>query len=339
MKLLITGGAGFIGSNFVHHVLRERRFVQILNYDLLTYAGNQDNLRDVENDPRYRFVQGDIANPGLVDKVFADFKPDAVINFAAETHVDRSIHGGALDFVRTNVNGVQVLLEAIRKHKTTTFVHISTDEVYGALELDAGLPKVETDPFEPNSPYSASKAGGDLLCRAYHQTYGVPVIVTHAANNYGPYHFPEKVIPFFITRALKDEKLPLYGDGKNVRDWLHVEDHCSAILAVLERGQFGGVYNIGADNEWSNIDLAKMILKILGKPEDLLTYVTDRPAHDRRYSLSSEKIRRELGWKPKYGRENFYNGLGETVEWFLGHQDWVERAVAKSKGVNEHIKL
>ncbi|MFA5946953.1 MAG: dTDP-glucose 4,6-dehydratase [Patescibacteria group bacterium] len=339
MKLLVTGGAGFIGSNFVRHVLRERRFVQILNFDLLTYAGNPENLKDIEGDPRYKFVQGDIAAPGFVDKVFEDFKPDAIVNFAAETHVDRSIHGGAADFVRTNVQGVQVLLEAVKKHKTTAFVHISTDEVYGALDLDSGFPKVETDTFEPNSPYSASKAGGDLLCRAYHQTYGLPVIVTHAANNYGPYHFPEKIIPFFITRALRDEKLPLYGDGKYVRDWLHVEDHCSAILAVLERGKFGGVYNIGADNEWANIDLAKMILKMLGKPEDLLTYVTDRPAHDRRYSLSSEKLRRELGWKPKYGRETFEQGMKETVEWFLAHQDWAARAIERSKGVNEHIKV
>lgn len=339
MKLLVTGGSGFIGSNFVRHVLRERRFVEVLNFDLLTYAGNPENLQDVETDPRYRFVQGDIASTGLVEKVFEDFKPDAIINFAAETHVDRSIHGGAADFVRTNVQGVQVLLEAVKKYQTKAFVHISTDEVFGAHPLDSGFPSVETDPFEPNSPYSASKAGGDLLCRSYFKTYGVPVIVTHAANNYGPYHFPEKIIPFFISKALADQPLPLYGDGKYVRDWLHVEDHCSAILAILERGTFGGVYNIGADNERANIDIAKMILGILGKPETLLTFVTDRPGHDRRYSLSSEKLRRELGWKPKYSSDTFEQGLRETVEWFLKHQDWTARAIARSKGVNEHIKV
>ncbi|MFA5946141.1 MAG: dTDP-glucose 4,6-dehydratase [Patescibacteria group bacterium] len=339
MKLLVTGGAGFIGSNFVRHVLHERRFVQVLNYDLLTYAGNSENLQDIESDPRYRFVKGDITSVGLVDKVFEDFKPDAIVNFAAETHVDRSIHGGAADFVRTNVLGVQVLLEAVKKHKTTAFVHISTDEVFGAHPLDSGFPSVETDTFEPNSPYSASKAGGDLLCRAYFKTYGTPVMVTHAANNYGPYHFPEKIIPFFISKALADQPLPLYGDGKYVRDWLHVGDHCSAILAVLERGVFGGVYNIGADNERANIDIAKMILGILGKPETLLAYVADRPGHDRRYSLSSEKIRRELGWRPKYGSEMFEQGLKETVEWFLAHQDWTARAVERVKDINNHISL
>jgi dTDP-glucose 4,6-dehydratase len=339
MKLLVTGGAGFIGSNFIRHIFAERPEWNVINVDLLTYAGNPDNLAEFSSDPRYTFIQADIADALAIDNILAEYKPDAIVDFAAETHVDRSIHGGAGDFVHTNVNGVHNLLEAVKKNGIKRYIHISTDEVYGALPLESGAPKVETDPFEPNSPYSASKAGGDLLCRAYFKTYGVPVIVTHAANNYGPYHFPEKLIPFFITKAQKGEKLPLYGDGKYVRDWLHVEDHCSAILVVLERGTVGEVYNIGADNEWANVDIAKLILKILGKPEDLLTFVTDRPAHDRRYSLSSEKLKKELGWKPKYDAHMFERGLKETVDWFLAHQEWVTRAIARAKGVNEHLNV
>lgn len=339
MKLLVTGGSGFIGSNFIRHILRERPDFEVLNFDLLTYAGNPENLADIENNPNYSFVQGDIADVLKVEKAFTDFKPDAVVDFAAETHVDRSIHGGAADFVRTNVLGVQVLLEAVKKFNVSKFVHVSTDEVYGALPLDSGEPFTEETAFAPNSPYSASKAGGDLLCRSYFKTYTTPVIVTHAANNYGPYHFPEKLIPFFITRAMHDQPLPLYGDGKYVRDWLHAEDHCSAILAVLEHGTVGEVYNIGADNERANIDIAKMILGILGKPESLLSYVADRPGHDRRYAISSEKIKRELGWSPIYSHDKFEQGLRETVDWFKAHEDWSKRAVERSKGVNEHIAL
>lgn len=337
MKVLVTGGAGFIGSNFIRHILRERQDVSVLNFDLLTYAGNPDNLEDVVNDSRYAFMQGDIAKTEDVEKAIAQFAPDAIIDFAAETHVDRSIHGEAGNFVHTNVNGVYTLLEAVKKHGIKRYVHVSTDEVYGALPLESGAPKVETDAFEPNSPYSASKAAGDLLCRAYVKTYGLPVIVTHAANNYGPYHFPEKMIPFFILKAMKDEALPLYGDGKYVRDWLHVEDHSAALLAILEKGTLGEVYNIGADNEWANIDIAKMILRHLGKPGDMLAFVKDRPAHDRRYSLSSEKLKKELNWRPKYDRENFEAGLKETVEWFLAHGTWVTRAIERSKNINSHI--
>lgn len=337
MKIIVTGGAGFIGSNFIRHVLKERPDWNVVNFDLLTYAGNPENVADLEGRPNYWFIKGDIANKEDVEKVL-QYKPDAVVDFAAETHVDRSIHGGAADFIRTNVSGVQTLLEGVKKFEIPRYVHISTDEVYGALPLDSGEPFKEDTAFAPNSPYAASKAGGDLLCRAYFKTYGTPVIVTHAANNYGPYHFPEKIIPFFITRAMNDQPLPLYGDGKYVRDWLHVEDHCSAILAVLEKGKPGEAYNIGADNEWANIDIAKLMLKILGKPESLLTFVADRPGHDRRYAISIEKIKRELGWAPKYGREEFEQGMRETVEWFKEHEDWAKRAVERSKGVNEHIK-
>jgi dTDP-glucose 4,6-dehydratase len=338
MKIVVTGGSGFIGSNFIRYILRERPDWNVVNFDLLTYAGNPENLSDIEGKPNYWFVKGDIANKEDVEKVLS-FKPDAIIDFAAESHVDRSIHGGASEFVRTNVQGVQVLLEAVKKFEIPRFVHISTDEVYGALPLDSGEPFTEETAFAPNSPYSASKAGGDLLCRAYFKTYGTPVMVTHAANNYGPYHFPEKLFPYFITRALNDESLPLYGDGKYVRDWLHVEDHCAALLAVLERGRVGEAYNIGADNEIANIDIAKMILKILGKPESLLTFVTDRPGHDRRYAISMKKIEAELGWKPKYDKVHFEQGLKETIEWFKEHQDWAKRAMEHSKGVNEHINV
>jgi dTDP-glucose 4,6-dehydratase len=338
MKIVVTGGSGFIGSNFIRHILRERPDWDVVNFDALTYAGNPENTADLDGTPHYSFFKGDIANPIDVENALQS-RPDAVVDFAAESHVDRSIHGGASEFIRTNVGGVQTLLEAVKKFSIPRFVHISTDEVYGALPLDSGTPFTEETAFAPNSPYSASKAGGDLLCRAYFKTYGTPVIVTHAANNYGPYHFPEKLIPFFIMRAMKDEQLPLYGDGKYVRDWLHVEDHCAAILAVLERGTIGEAYNIGADNEIANIDIAKMILKILGKPESLLAYVTDRPGHDRRYAISMKKIEDELGWKPKYDKTNFEQGLRETVEWFKEHEEWAKRAIERSKGVNEHISV
>jgi dTDP-glucose 4,6-dehydratase len=334
---MICGGAGFIGSNFIHFVLRERPDWQLLNFDALTYAGNPENLRAIESDKRYAFMKGDISDARAVTKAIQEFAPDAIVNFAAETHVDRSIHGGAADFVRTNVSGTQTILEAVKSAKIPRFVQISTDEVYGALPLEGGEPFTEETPFAPNSPYAASKAGGDLLCRAYFKTYGVPVIVTHASNNYGPFQFPEKLIPFMVMKALADEKLPIYGDGKNIRDWLHVDDHCSGILAVLEKGKPGEVYNIGADAERANIDIAKRILQILGKPESLLTYVADRPGHDRRYSVSSEKLKRELGWHPEYDSARFDEGLRQTVEWYKMHGSWMKGAVDNSKSVNSHI--
>lgn len=337
MKIFVTGSAGFIGSNFVRHIFRERPEWHVVSYDLLTYAGNPDNLAEFANDPRHVFVQGDIADQKKIEEIFDQHRPDVVVNFAAETHVDRSIHDGAAAFIHTNVGGVHALLEAVRKSGVPRMVHVSTDEVYGALPLDQGVPFTEETAFAPNSPYAASKAGGDLLGRSYVKTFGVPLIVTHAANNYGPWHFPEKLIPFFIMRAMQDQPLPLYGDGKYVRDWLHVDDHCAAILAAVERGVIGETYNIGADNERANLDVAKMILKLLGKPESLLTFVTDRPGHDRRYAISSEKIRKDLGWKPRYGSERFEKGLEETIVWFKDNQEWARRAVERANGANHHI--
>ncbi|MBP9828086.1 dTDP-glucose 4,6-dehydratase [Patescibacteria group bacterium] len=337
MKIFVTGSAGFIGSNFVRHIFRERPQWHVVSYDLLTYAGNPDNLAEFAHDPRHTFVQGDIADQKKLEALFSQHRPDVVVNFAAETHVDRSIHDGAAAFIHTNVGGVHALLEAVRKGGVPRMVHVSTDEVYGALPLESGTPFTEETAFAPNSPYAASKAGGDLLGRSYVKTFGVPLVVTHAANNYGPWHFPEKLIPFFIMRAMQDQSLPLYGDGKYVRDWLHVDDHCAGILAAVERGVIGETYNIGADNERANIDVAKMILKLLGKPETLLTFVTDRPGHDRRYAISSEKIRNDLGWQPKYGAEQFEKGLQETIAWFEANQDWAKRAVERANGANHHI--
>lgn len=337
MKLFVTGSAGFIGSNFVRHVFRERPDWHIVSYDLLTYAGNPDNLAEFSSDPRHTFIQGDIADKQKLLEIFDQHRPDVVVNFAAETHVDRSIHDGAAAFIHTNVSGVHALLEAVRTAGVPRMVHVSTDEVYGALPLDQGAPFTEETAFAPNSPYAASKAGGDLLGRSYVKTFGAPLIVTHAANNYGPWHFPEKLIPFFIMRAMQDKPLPLYGDGLYVRDWLHVDDHCAGILAAVEKGKIGETYNIGADNERANIDVAKMILRILGKSESLLTFVTDRPGHDRRYAISSEKIRNDLGWKPRYSADRFEDGLRETIAWFQANQEWAQKAVERAHGANHHI--
>jgi len=337
MKILVCGGAGFIGSNFVRHVLEGRTDVSIVNFDKLTYAGNLDNLAEVADDPRYSFVQGDICDAEVVDKVFEEHKPDAVVNFAAETHVDRSIHVGSREFVMTNTVGVQTLLDAVRRHGTALMVQISTDEVYGTLALDDTAKFTEETPFAPNPPYAAAKAGGDLMCRAYHRTFGVPVIVTHCSNNYGPFQFPEKLIPFAIFKALEGEPVPIYGDGLYVRDWIHVMDHASAILAILERGKLGDVYNIGADNERANIDVVKMILKELGQPETLTTTVTDRPGHDRRYAIDASKIERELGWKPTYPRERFVAGLRETIGWYRANTGWVEKLRKRQAEINAHL--
>ncbi|WP_339291832.1 dTDP-glucose 4,6-dehydratase [Paenibacillus sp. FSL W8-0187] len=318
MKLLITGGAGFIGSNFVSYMLQLHPNYQIVNMDALTYAGNLENLKSMEGQANYSFVQADIADKTAVDAIFQQ-GIDVVVNFAAESHVDRSILEPEI-FVNTNVLGTQVLLDAAKKYGVTKFIQVSTDEVYGSLG-ETGLFS-ETTPLAPNSPYSASKAGGDLLVRAYYETFGLPVNITRCSNNYGPYQFPEKLIPLIISRALNDESLPVYGDGLNIRDWLYVEDHCNAIDLVIHQGKLGEVYNIGGNNERTNLHIVQTILRELGKPESLITYVTDRPGHDRRYGIDPTKIMNELGWKSKH---NFETGIKETIQWYLNHKDWWTR--------------
>ncbi|MFF2157527.1 dTDP-glucose 4,6-dehydratase [Paenibacillus chitinolyticus] len=318
MKLLVTGGAGFIGSNFVLYMLKKYPDYQIINLDALTYAGNLENLKSVENHPNYRFVKGDISDRHAVKQAF-DLGVDVVVNFAAESHVDRSILDPGI-FVQANVMGTQVLLDAAKAHGVTKFVQVSTDEVYGSLG-ETGLFS-ETTPLAPNSPYSASKAGGDMLVRAYHETFGMPVNITRCSNNYGPYQFPEKLIPLMIANALDEKALPVYGDGLNIRDWLYVEDHCSAIDLVLHSGRNGEVYNIGGNNERTNLVIIQTILAALGKSEQLITFIQDRPGHDRRYGIDASKITAELGWQPKH---NFESGIQETIEWYLDNKDWWER--------------
>lgn len=318
MKILVTGGAGFIGSNFVHYMLDRYPSYQIINLDALTYAGNLENLRSIQENSNYTFIKGDITNSEFVNSLFEQ-GVDTVVHFAAESHVDRSILEPEV-FVKTNVLGTQVLLEAARKYDIKKFVHVSTDEVYGTLG-ETGLFTEET-PLSPNSPYSASKAGSDLLVRSYHETFGLPVNITRCSNNYGPYQFPEKLIPLMIANALNDKPLPIYGDGLNIRDWLYVEDHCSAIDLVLHKGINGEVYNIGGNNERTNIQIVQTILRELGKPESLIQYVKDRLGHDRRYGIDATKIANELGWEPKH---NFETGIHETIRWYLDNQDWWKR--------------
>lgn len=318
MKLLVTGGAGFIGSNFILYMMQQHSDYKIINMDTLTYAGNLENLKSIETNQNYTFIQANISDKTAVDQIFQQ-GIDVVVNFAAESHVDRSILEPEI-FVNTNVLGTQVLLDAAKKYGVMKFVQVSTDEVYGSLG-ETGLFS-ETTPLAPNSPYSASKAGGDLLVRAYHETFGLPVNITRCSNNYGPYQFPEKLIPLIISRALNDESLPVYGDGLNIRDWLYVEDHCSAIDLVIHQGEIGAVYNIGGNNERTNLHIVQTILKELGKPESLITYVADRPGHDRRYGIDPTKITNELGWKPKH---NFETGIKETIQWYLNHKDWWTR--------------
>lgn len=313
-KILVTGGAGFIGSNFIRYMLQEHPY-HIINLDALTYCGNLENLRGVEDDPRYTFVRGSITDRKLVDGIIKDV--DAVINFAAESHVDRSIEDPEI-FIRTNILGTQTLLEASRKHGVERFIQISTDEVYGSAEK--GYFTEET-PLAPNSPYSASKASADLMVRAYHRTYGLPVNITRCSNNYGPYQFPEKLIPLMITNALENKPLPVYGDGMNVRDWIHVLDHCRAVDLVLHRGRVGEVYNIGGNSERRNIEIVELIVRELGKDESLIRFVEDRPGHDRRYAIDASKIRNELGWKPLY---SFEEGIRETIRWYIDNRDWWE---------------
>lgn len=337
MRLLVCGGAGFIGSNFIHYMLGKHQTLEILNFDKLTYAGNVQNLSDLGSHTRYRFAQGDIADASLVDQVFVEFKPDQVINFAAETHVDRSIHIGSREFVMTNVVGTQTILDAVRRHQTKKFVQVSTDEVYGELELNEPRLFTEETSFTPNVPYAAAKAGGDLLCRAYFETFGVPVIVTHCSNNYGPYQFPEKFIPQAIFKAMADEPIPMYGDGLYVRDWIYVADHAAALDLLLQKGEAGQVYNIGADNERDNLTVAKMILRMLGKPENLMVEVPDRPGHDRRYAIDAGKIKRQFGWTPDYPAARFEAGLRQTVEWYQRNIGWVAKLRQRQHEINTHI--
>ena len=312
MKLLVTGGAGFIGSNFVRHVLREHPDDRVVNLDKLTYAGNPANLADVERDPRYTFAQGDVCDGAVVRELLAGV--DAVVNFAAESHVDRSLVEPDA-FLRTDVFGVFTLLEAVRELRIPRFLHISTDEVYGSVERGSSR---ESDPVRPTNPYSASKAGGDLLAMAYWHTHRVPVVITRSSNNFGPHQYPEKVIPLFVTNALDDKPLPLYGDGRNVRDWLYVLDNCAGIDLVLRRGADGEIYNIGGGHEGENVVLTRQILMMTGKPETLIQPVKDRPGHDRRYSVDSKKIH-QLGWTP---RHRFGDALRATVEWYRDHESW-----------------
>ncbi|MGE7020675.1 dTDP-glucose 4,6-dehydratase [Solibacillus cecembensis] len=321
MKILVTGGAGFIGSNFVNYMIRKYPSYHIVNVDALTYAGNLENLKESEGKSNYEFVKADITDSEMMDRLIGD-DVEAVINFAAESHVDRSITNPGI-FVTTNIQGTQVLLDAAKKHNVKKYVQVSTDEVYGSLGEEGYF--TETTPLAPNSPYSASKAGADMLVLAYHETFGLPVNITRCSNNYGPYHFPEKLIPLMIINALNNKQLPVYGDGKNVRDWLHVEDHCSAIDLVLHDGKVGEVYNVGGHNEKTNVEVVKEILKQLDKPETLIQYVEDRLGHDRRYAIDPTKLETELGWKPKY---NFESGLKDTVQWYLDNTSWWENIIS-----------
>jgi len=329
MKLLVCGGAGFIGSNFIRYKLQTDPVVGIVNFDKLTYAGNLANLKDVEADPRYAFVQGDITDLDALNKVIRENGITHVINFAAESHVDRSIHGGCKDFVLTNSLGVQMILDAVRFNNLEKYVQVSTDEVYGALELGENSKFTEQTPIMPNMPYAAAKAGGDLMCNAYWVTHKVPVVVTHCSNNYGPYQFPEKLIPSFILRISKGEQVPIYGDGKNVRDWIHVMDHCRALDLLLQKGEPGQVYNIGADNERDNLEITHLILSYFDKGDEMIKFVEDRKGHDRRYAVDAGKIE-ALGWKPLYPREKFEQALKEEIEWYLANTEWVD-AVWKRK--------
>lgn len=319
MKVLVTGGAGFIGSNFIRYVLNHHPDYQIINFDKLTYAGNLENLKDIEKDPRYKFIKGDICDPNAVEAAVGS-GIDAIINFAAESHVDRSILSAG-SFVQTDVYGTYVLLEAVKKHQIGRYLQISTDEVYGSINTGSFT---ESSTLNPNSPYAASKAGGDLLVRAYHKTHKLPVIITRSSNNFGPYQYPEKLISLFTANALQGKKLPLYGKGENVRDWLFVLDNCEAIDLVFQKGRVGEVYNIGGGSERKNIEIARFILKELNLPESSIEYVTDRLGHDWRYSLDCGKIKRELGWQAK---ADFEKALAQTVKWYRDNEEWWKNAL------------
>lgn len=327
-SLLVTGGAGFIGSNFVRHILNKYPTYRVIVLDALTYAGNRENLADLEKNPRYFFYLGNICDPTVVDNLVSNV--DAVINFAAETHVDRSIHDAA-GFVHTDVLGTKILLEAARKYRLARYIQISTDEVYGSIE-DGEF--TEQSPVQPNSPYSASKAGGDMMVRAYFRTYGVPAMITRASNNYGPYQYPEKLIPLFVTNAIDNLPLPLYGDGMNVRDWLYVLDHCEAVDHVLHHGQPGETYNIGGGNEKTNRDITTLILKTLHKPDSLIKPVADRPGHDRRYAVDCTKLK-SLGWTPRY---RFEEAIVESIQWYVRNEAWWRSIKEKQIAFREFMK-
>jgi dTDP-glucose 4,6-dehydratase len=313
--LLITGGAGFIGSNFIRYMIKKYPEYKIVNLDKLTYAGNLENLKDIENNHNYNFIRGDIADRKIVGEIFSSRKISAVINFAAESHVDRSIENPGV-FIETDIYGTYVLLEAVRKHEGCIFLQISTDEVYGSIENGSFK---EKDPLSPNSPYSASKAGAEMIVRSFYKTYGTPVIITRTSNNFGPYQYPEKIIPLFVTNLIDNKKVPLYGDGMNVRDWIYVEDNCSALDRVLHSGRIGDIYNIGGGNEKPNIWITREIIEILDKSGDMIEPVEDRLGHDRRYSINCSKIKKELGWKPSY---KFEEALEKTVHWYMNNEDW-----------------
>ena len=321
-SILVTGGCGFIGSNFVRYMLRNHPAYTIVNFDKLTYAGNSENLADVDQTRTYHFVKGDICSRSEVQDAMARYHIDAVVNFAAESHVDRSIMGPAA-FVETNIGGTAVLLDAARESGVERFLQVSTDEVYGSLGPTGKF--TESSPLRPNSPYAASKASADLLAHAYHKTFGVPVVITRCSNNFGPYQFPEKLIPLMIANAIDNKPLPVYGDGLYVRDWLYVEDHCSALDAVLHRGGLGEVYNIGGNNEMPNLEMVKTLLKLLEKPESLISFVKDRPGHDRRYAIDQSRIMSELGWKPTVAVDD---GLSKTVRWYVEHETWWRRVMS-----------
>lgn len=335
-RILVTGGAGFIGSNFVKHMLQEHPDNYIVNLDLLTYAGNLENLKEIENNENYTFIKGDIRDRELVDNIFRDFSINKVVHFAAESHVDRSIEDPEI-FLSTNILGTQVLLDAAKKHwkinpddkycdayiDNVRYLQVSTDEVYGALGKEGRFS--EDLPLLPNSPYSASKASADLIVRAYYKTYGLPINITRCSNNYGPYQFPEKLIPLVIINCLKDKELPVYGDGMQIRDWLYVKDHCSAIETVLYKGRIGEIYNIGGNNEKENIKIVQLIISTLGKSNNLIKYVKDRPGHDRRYAIDNTKITTELCWIPSY---TFEQGMKETIEWYLNNTKWIENIIS-----------
>ena len=325
MKILVTGGAGFIGGNFVHHMVNKYPDYEIVNLDLLTYAGNLETLKPVEDKPNYKFVKGDIADREFIMDLFEKEKFDIVVNFAAESHVDRSIENPSI-FVRTNVEGTVVLLDAAKKYGVKRYHQVSTDEVYGDLPLDRpDLFFTEKTPLHTSSPYSSSKASADLFVLAYHRTFGLPVTISRCSNNYGPYHFPEKLIPLMIANALADKPLPVYGEGLNVRDWLYVEDHCRAIDLIIHNGRVGEVYNVGGHNEMKNIDIVKIICKELGKPESLITHVTDRKGHDMRYAIDPTKIHNELGWLPE---TKFEDGIKKTIQWYLDNKEWWETIIS-----------
>lgn len=324
MKIIVTGGAGFIGGNFVHYMLNKYNDYKIICLDALTYAGNMETLEPVKDNPNFKFYKADIADRDAVYEIFEKEKPDIIVNFAAESHVDRSIDNPGI-FLQTNVIGTGVLMDACRKYGITRYHQVSTDEVYGDLPLDRpDLFFTETTPLHTSSPYSASKASADLLVQAYHRTFKLPVTISRCSNNYGPYHFPEKLIPLMIANALADKELPVYGKGENVRDWLYVEDHCSAIDLIIHKGRVGEVYNIGGHNEKTNLEVVKIILKELGKSEDLIRYVTDRPGHDMRYAIDPTKIHNELGWLPA---TKFEDGIKKTIKWYLNNKEWWQHII------------